>query len=116
MTELADERCVACRPGSPAVDADALPGLLAQLGDGWRVDEVDGARALRKRYPFRAMTDGLAFATALGAAADAEDHHPRITIDYRWVEVAWSTHAIGDLHRNDFVMAAKTDALAARMA
>ncbi|MDE2766105.1 MAG: 4a-hydroxytetrahydrobiopterin dehydratase [Chloroflexota bacterium] len=113
MANLASERCVACRPGSPAVEDDALAGLLAQL-DGWHIVEEEGARALCKRYPFRSMAEGQAFAAALGEAADAEDHHPRIVIEYRWVEVSWTTHAIGNLHRNDFVMAAKTDALAGR--
>ena len=111
MADLAGERCVACRPGSPAVEGAELAGLLAEL-DGWEVVEVDGTRALRKRYPFRGMAEGLAFAAALGEAADAEDHHPRIIIEYRWVEVWWTTHAIGNLHRNDFVMAAKTDGVA----
>ena len=113
MADLASERCVACRPGSPAVDDADLPQLLAQL-DGWRVVASEGVRTLRKRYPFPGMADGLAFAAALGKAADAEDHHPRIVVEYRWVEVSWSTHAIANLHRNDFIMAAKTDALAAQ--
>ena len=86
-------------------------GLLAQL-DGWEVVEGAGGRALRKRYAFGGMADGLAFAAAVGKVADEEDHHPRIVIEYRWVEVRWTTHAIGNLHRNDFVMAAKTDGVA----
>ena len=111
MADLASERCVACRPGSPAVGDVESAQLLTRL-EGWEVAEDEGVRALRKRYSFRSMADGLAFAAALGKAADAEDHHPRIVIEYRWVEVSWTTHAIANLHRNDFVMAAKTDALA----
>lgn len=111
MADLVSERCVACRPGSPAVKDAELAQLLAGL-EGWEVVEAEGVRALRKRYSFESMADGLAFAAALGKAADAEDHHPRIVIDYRWVEVSWTTHAIANLHRNDFIMAAKTDALA----
>ena len=111
MADLASERCVACRPGSPAVGDGELAQLLAEL-EGWHIAEDAGVRALRKRYPFASMADGLAFAAALGEAADAEDHHPRIVIEYRWVEVSWTTHAIANLHRNDFIMAAKTDALA----
>ncbi len=110
MTRLADERCTACRPGSPVLTGDELAEALPEL-PGWGVVERDGVRALHKRYAFHSFTDGLVFANAVGQAADEEDHHPRIVVEYRWVEVSWTSHAIHDLHRNDVVMAAKTDTL-----
>ena len=54
---------------------------------------------------------GLVFANAVGQAADEQEHHPRIVVEYRWVDVSWTTHVIHGRHRNDVVMVAKTDAL-----
>ena len=110
MTSLADGRCIACRPDSPVLTADELTAALPPLPE-WEAAERDGVRALRKRFDFRSFADGLVFANAVGQAADEQDHHPRIVVEYRWVEMSWTLHVIHDLHRNDVVMAAKTDAL-----
>ena len=110
MPSLADGRCVACRPGSPVLTADGLTAAQPQLPE-WEAAERDGVRALRKRFDFRSFADGLVVANAVGQAGDEQDNHPRIVVKYRWVEVSWTSHVIHDLHRNDVVMAAKTDAL-----
>ncbi|MCH8868979.1 MAG: 4a-hydroxytetrahydrobiopterin dehydratase, partial [Chloroflexi bacterium] len=56
------------------------------------------------------------FTTSLGQQADSEGHHPRITLEWGRVGVDWWTHKIRGLHRNDFIMAAKTDAMYAATA
>ena len=107
---LADERCVACRPGAPPVgDADAAT-LLREI-PGWRVVVRDGVRQLERRYSFPDFVRALAFTNAVGAIAEDAAHHPEITTEWGRVTLRWWTHTISGLHRNDFVMAAKSDRL-----
>jgi 4a-hydroxytetrahydrobiopterin dehydratase len=73
--------------------------------------EGDGVKRLRRSFAFEDFAQALAFATRVGAAAEQEGHHPALLIEWGRVTVDWWTHAIGGLHRNDFVMAAKTDEL-----
>ena len=68
-------------------------------------------RALRKRFDLRSFAAGLVFANAIGQAADEQEHHPRIVVEYRWVDMSWTMHVLHGLHRNDVVMVAKTDVL-----
>ena len=110
MTSLADGRCTAWCLGSPVLTADELTAALPQLPE-WEAADRDGVRALRKRFDFRSFAAGLVFANAVGQAADEQYHHPRIVVEYHWVEASWTLHVIHDLHRNDVVMAAKTDTL-----
>ena len=107
---LARESCVACRPTSPRVTAEDIDELRPQIPD-WGLDQVDGIDRLRRAFKFRDYSGALVFVLTLGRAAEDEGHHPRMTIEWGSVEVEWWTHAIKGLHRNDFVMAAKTDEL-----
>jgi 4a-hydroxytetrahydrobiopterin dehydratase len=89
----------------------ALPVLLAQV-PGWAVRERDGVRRLERVFRFPDFAAALAFTERVGALAEAEGHHPALLTEWGQVTVSWWTHAIHGLHRNDFVMAAKTDRLA----
>ena len=105
---LANQACEACRPDSPTVpEADWRP-LLEQLPD-WEIVKADGVPMLERRIAVKDFVAALA--TRIGDLAESEDHHPRLVVEYGSVEVCWWTHAIGGLHRNDFIMAARTDAL-----
>lgn len=106
---LADESCVACRPGTPSVPESDVAVLLREIPD-WRVRSRDGVASLERVFTFPDFARALAFTNAVGALAEAAGHHPALTTEYGRVTVAWWTHAISGLHRNDFVMAAKTDA------
>lgn len=108
-SELARERCVACRPGAPAATPEQQAQWLAGL-PGWSVRVEDGVPVLVRRYRCRDFSAALACAQAIGAVADAEDHHPRLVVAWGQLEVSWWTHVISGLHRNDFIMAARTDA------
>jgi len=108
VTALAAEHCVACRPGAPHVTGSDATALLRELPD-WRIVERDGVRRLERVYTFPDFVSALAFTNRLAAIAEAEGHHPAITTEWGRVTVAWWTHAILGLHRNDFVMAAKSD-------
>lgn len=111
-SSLAAERCVACRPDAPAVGAAEIAALRSQIPD-WRVIERDGIRRLERVFTFPDFAQALAFTNRVGALAEAEGHHPALLTEWGRVTVTWWTHAIHGLHRNDFVMAAKSDAVVA---
>ncbi len=110
MAQLAREICVACRRDSPRVTDAEVAELHPQVPD-WQLTSTDGIPRLQRAFRFGNFADALAFATQLGSAADEEGHHPRITLEWGRVGVDWWTHKIRGLHRNDFIMAAKTDAM-----
>ena len=105
--ELAKRQCVPCRSDTPRVEGDLLSRLLAELGDGW---EVSGER-LRRSFRFPDFISGLAFVNRIGDVAEAEQHHPDLFLAWGRVTVEIWTHAIGGLSENDFILAAKIDAL-----
>ena len=108
MSPLATERCVECRPGAPPLTPAEIGALRGQVPE-WRVVERDGIPRLERAFGFGNFIDALAFTNAVGALAEEAGHHPALTTEWGRVTVAWWTHAIAGLHRNDFVMAAKTD-------
>jgi 4a-hydroxytetrahydrobiopterin dehydratase len=110
MTSLAAERCVACRADAPAVSDAEIAVLRPQVPD-WRVVDRDGIRRLERVFTFPDFARALAFTNRVGTLAEAEGHHPALLTEWGRVTVTWWTHAIHGLHRNDFVMAAKTDGL-----
>lgn len=107
---LAGEKCVACRADAPRISDGDAQGLLKNL-PGWSIAVVDDVPRLTRSFTFADFKSALAFADRVGAAAEAEGHHPELLVTWGRVTVGWWTHAIGGLHRNDFVMAAKTSAL-----
>ena len=113
QVRLAEERCVACRKDSPKVETAEAAELIGGL-PGWTIVERDGVPRLERRFRFRDYATVLAFVRRLGELAEEEGHHPMMLVEARRVTVTWWTHAIDALHRNDFVMAAKTDQLAER--
>jgi 4a-hydroxytetrahydrobiopterin dehydratase len=108
--QLEKEKCVACRPDAPKLTAEEIAALLPSV-PGWGVVEVEGVPRLVRLIKFKDFGEALAFTNRLGALAEAEDHHPALLTEWGRVTVSWWTHAIRGLHRNDFVMAAKTNAL-----
>ncbi len=101
MSTLTQMQCVACRGGEPTVTDAELREYQPQVPD-WQLVERAGIPRLERVFAFATFADALQFTNAVGRLAEAEGHHP------------WWTHAIGGLHRNDFIMAAKTDALYAQ--
>jgi 4a-hydroxytetrahydrobiopterin dehydratase len=112
MESLAGLKCVACRAGEPTVTEVELAGLLPQVID-WRVIEVEGVSRLERTFRFPDFQQALAFTNAVGVIAEEEGHHPALMTEWGRVTVTWWTHKIRGLHRNDFIMAAKTDQVAA---
>ena len=107
---LGRERCVACRRDSPRVTDEEIAELHPQVVD-WQLTEVDGIKRLERSFRFRNFVGALDFTMRVGESAEAEGHHPRLTVEWGRVGVEWWTHKIRGLHRNDFVMSAKTDVI-----
>ena len=103
---LADEKCVPCTGGVPALKGEELAALAASLGGGWRV--VD-EHHLEKEMTFPDFAQALAFTNRVGAIAEAEGHHPDIYLAWGKVRVTIWTHKVDGLTRADFVLAAKID-------
>jgi len=111
MRTLSAERCVACRRDSPQVTEAEIAELRGEVPD-WQLLEHDGIARLERGFHFPTFADALAFTNRVGALADEEAHHPALLTEWGRVTVTWWTHEIRGLHRNDFIMGAKTDALA----
>lgn len=112
MSLLANEKCVACRRDSPPVTEAEMHELKPQVPD-WAVVAREGVQRLERVFRFKNFADALSFTNRVGALAEAEGHHPAILTEWGQVTVTLWTHKIRGLHRNDFLMAAKIDSLAA---
>jgi 4a-hydroxytetrahydrobiopterin dehydratase len=108
---LANERCTACRSDSPRVTEAEIQDLKSQIPD-WTLVRRDNIPTLERRFDFPDFAQALLFTNQVGALAEAEGHHPAILLEWGQVTITLWTHAIRDLHRNDFVMAAKIDGIA----
>jgi 4a-hydroxytetrahydrobiopterin dehydratase len=106
MTDLASKKCKPCEGGTAPYTAAQTKDMLRQL-KGWIVE--DGK--LVKVYPFTNYYQTMAFVNALAWVSHREDHHPDLAVGYNKCRVEYSTHAIGGLSENDFICAAKCDAL-----
>ncbi|GLS27611.1 4a-hydroxytetrahydrobiopterin dehydratase [Marinibactrum halimedae] len=110
VCDLADQACEACKVGAPLVEGDEAQRLLAEL-PGWEVVTLDGVEQLKKEYTFKNFRLALELTNKIGALAEEYKHHPGILTEWGKVTVTWWTHKIGGLHKNDFIMAAKTDSV-----
>jgi 4a-hydroxytetrahydrobiopterin dehydratase len=111
MTNLTKMKCVACRGDEPKLTEAQIDELKPQVPD-WQVKVVNDMKRLERVFKLKNFTEAIALTDKIGGAAEKEDHHPLIITEYGRVTVQWWTHKIGGLHQNDFIMAAKTDALA----
>jgi 4a-hydroxytetrahydrobiopterin dehydratase len=108
MNSLADLKCVPCQGGEPTVTKEEMAELKPKVPE-WQILEKDGIKQLERVFDFEDFAQALDFTNQVGEIAEEEDHHPRIVTEWGSVTVTWWTHKIEGLHRNDFVMAAKTD-------
>lgn len=110
MNDLAQKACVPCRGGVPPLEPEAIETLRVQVPE-WKVGEVDGVKRISRTYAFPDFARALSFTNAVGELAEKEQHHPDIHLAWGRVGVEVWTHKIRGLHENDFILAAKTDAL-----
>jgi len=108
--KLTDIVCVPCQGGVPPLEPDEIADYQRQTPE-WNVNEVDGVSQLQRVFAFKNYAQAVSFTKAVADLAEREDHHPAILLEWGRVSVSWWTHKINGLHVNDFVAAAKTDAL-----
>ena len=108
MERLNQEKCVACRRDSPPVTDQEVVELQTQVPQ-WELITEDGIKKLDRLFRFPDFRQALDFTDVLGELAETEGHHPRLVTEWGRVKVTWWTHKIRNLHRNDFIMAAKSD-------
>ena len=108
--DLASESCVPCHAGTPPLPLDQAQALLGELDEHWKL--AQSGRVLTRQITFKTFARAMAFLNRLAEVAEREGHHPDFCLE-RWNQVSLSlhTHAIGGLSRNDFVLAAKLQAV-----
>jgi len=110
VNDLIQQKCKACRPGELPLVGSEIAELMQQL-DGWNLVEEGSLSKLEKVFKFKNYQRSLEFTNQVAQMAEKEDHHPLIVLEWGRVTVQWWTHVVKGLHKNDFIMAAKTDAL-----
>jgi len=110
MEEFVGMTCTACRGDEPPLTDSQIEEYRSRLPD-WEVVTRDGIKRLERSFRFRDFARALSFTNRVGEIAEQQGHHPVLTTTWGRVTVTWWTHKIKGLHQNDFIMAAKTDAL-----
>lgn len=108
-TPLTERQCKPCEGGVEKLSADQSARLLAQVPQ-WQLDE--SANSIERKFRFKNFMEVIQFINRIAELAEAEQHHPDLHLTgYRNLKVVLSTHAIGGLSDNDFIVAAKIDAI-----
>jgi 4a-hydroxytetrahydrobiopterin dehydratase len=111
---LVNKKCVPCHGGVSALTNEEARKMLARLlngddADGWQL--IEGGKALKREFKFADFYRAMSFVNAVAHIANVEDHHPDIECGWGYCRIRYQTHSIGGLHENDFICAAKIDAL-----
>ena len=109
MSDLTSKKCVPCEGGVQALTRAEAQNLMKQLKAEWRL--ADDAKSIASEWKFRNFFHTMSFVNAVAHIANAEDHHPDVELGYSYCRIRYNTHAIGGLSENDFICAAKIDAL-----
>jgi 4a-hydroxytetrahydrobiopterin dehydratase len=110
LETLTQMKCVACRKDAPTATDAEIAEFHRQVSD-WDIVELDGIKRLRRVFSVDGFAQALEFTKKVGELAEEEGHHPALLTEWGRTTVTWWTHKIKGLHRNDFIMAAKTDEL-----
>lgn len=105
---LADKKCVPCEGGTPPLPRERVEELLRETSE-WGVDAE--FKEIKRVFKFKDFKVAMVFVNRVAEIAEAEGHHPDITINWNKVSLSLSTHSIGGLSENDFILAAKINAL-----
>ena len=108
--DLKAESCEACGKDATGVTEVEINALLTQLPQ-WVLVTEGRVRKLQREFAFADFVSALAFTNRVGGLAEQFNHHPALLTEWGKVTVTWWTHTLGGLHLNDFILAAKTDAL-----
>ena len=107
--ELVPKRCKPCEDGTQPLNPEESRRLLGQV-EGWKLEE----RSTQKSFKLKNFVEAMKFVNRVADLAEEEGHHPDIQISYNQVKLSLTTHAIGGLSENDFILAAKIDRLQTR--
>jgi 4a-hydroxytetrahydrobiopterin dehydratase len=107
--DLAKKKCVACEAGSPALPSEQEDFYGSRIS-GWEINR-DKTHKISKTFKCPSFVQAMDFVDKIGKIAEEEGHHPDIHILYNMVTIELYTHAVGGLSPNDFILAAKIDAL-----
>ena len=108
MTELSKQSCEACKADAPLISDEDLKRLMPKIPD-WEIIVIDNIMRLRREFNFKDFAGAMAFTNRVGEIAEDEGHHPAILTEWGKVTVTWWSHKIKGLHKNDLIMAARTD-------
>ena len=108
MVALSRENCEACRADAPLISDADLKALMPKIPD-WSVIVVDEVMRLTREYSFKNFQQAMVFSNRVGDIAEFAGHHPAILTEWGKVTVTWWSHKISGLHKNDLIMAARTD-------
>lgn len=106
---LLHRHCQPCSDGTPPISVQRAGELGSELNEGW---EIDSNIRLYKKLEFPDFAQSFAFATSVALLAEKEGHHPDLTIGWGHLDISLTTHVAGGLTENDFIIAAKIDAMA----
>lgn len=109
MSDLTQKKCVPCEGGVAPLSREQAQAMMRQLSAQWTLAEDGGS--IRSEWKFRNFYHTMSFVNAVAHIANAEDHHPDLEVGWGYCRVKYNTHAIGGLSENDFICAAKIDAL-----
>nr|WP_298249847.1 4a-hydroxytetrahydrobiopterin dehydratase [uncultured Halomonas sp.] len=111
MSQLSQQACEACRIDAPSVTETERKELGAEVPE-WQIVERSGIMKLERAFTFPDFQQALAFTQRVGEIAEQAGHHPALLTEWGKVTVTWWSHKIQGLHRNDFILAARTDEVA----
>jgi 4a-hydroxytetrahydrobiopterin dehydratase len=111
MSDLITQSCEPCEGGVAPLTRDEALALMSELGEDWSLTE--DATEIRRDFHFKGFNRTMGFVNAVAWIANSEAHHPDLEVGWGHCLVRYQTHAIGGLSRNDFICAAKIDALLA---
>ncbi len=110
MGTLATESLDTSKQGAKILDEQDARELLERL-EGWSLISVAGVHRAEKAYKFKDFQQALTFTNQVGALAEDAGHHPALLTEWGKVTVTWWSHNLGGVHRNDLIMAARTERL-----
>lgn len=113
MINLAAGHCVACRGDVPSLGESEISELRIHVSQ-WEIITQDGVLRLQRVFKLKDFLEAVNFANKIAVISEEQGHHPLMITEWGRVTVQWWTHKVRGLHRNDFIMAAKTDELLGR--
>lgn len=111
MSHLSEQQCEVCRGDAPRVTDSEIEAYRREIPE-WQIVERNGIMQLERVFTFRNFQQALDFTNRVGEIAERAGHHPALLTEWGKVTVTWWTHAIKGLHKNDFILAARTDEVA----